>query len=118
MVEKIKMTQEKVLEFMNQEIGKYGNNRMDVKEIGELADIIKDLSEAEYHCSIVDAMHKGSSDISKYTQPTNDYMMYSSHEGTKGSNDDPVRTIKELLSSANSDDRARIRGELASLMSM
>lgn len=36
--------------------------RADTKELGEVADIIKDLAEAEYYCKVVEAMNEGAED--------------------------------------------------------
>ena len=39
----------------------YGNlEQVDAKELGEVIDMIKDLAETEYYCSIVEAMEEGS----------------------------------------------------------
>ena len=54
-MDEIKKIKADVLRFMQQEVSKY-NGRMDTKEIGELADIVKDLAEAEYYCSVAEAM--------------------------------------------------------------
>ncbi len=66
MVEKIKANKDKVLEYMEMRLAQYGGNRMDVKEMGELADIVKDLAaaeescwEAQYYRTVTEAMEKG-----------------------------------------------------------
>lgn len=63
MVEKIYNLKNKALQRMEQAIDERGVERMDVKEVGELADIVKDLAEAEkecweaeYYMSVVEAM--------------------------------------------------------------
>ena len=50
MVEKIYDAKRRVLEYMDKELSKYGSDRMDVAEMDKLADIVKDLSEAEKAC--------------------------------------------------------------------
>lgn len=50
MVEKIKETKDQVLQKMEQAIAERGVERMDVAEMGRLADIVKDLAEAEKSC--------------------------------------------------------------------
>lgn len=66
MVEKIKQTKEQVLERMERAINERGTERMDVSEVGKLADIVKDLAEAEkscweaeYYMSVTEAMEEG-----------------------------------------------------------
>lgn len=65
MTEDIKELKRKVMEFMEQELTKYPNGRMDVKQAGELADIVKDLAMAEYYCTVAESM----TDSMGYTQP-------------------------------------------------
>lgn len=67
MVEKIKQTKDQVLERMDRAINERGAERMDVTEVGKLADIVKDLAEAEkscweaeYYMSVTEAMEEGS----------------------------------------------------------
>lgn len=67
MLENINNAKEKVLERMEKAIGPNGVERMDVAEMEKLADIVKDLSEAEkecweaqYYMSVTHAMNSGS----------------------------------------------------------
>lgn len=142
MVEKIKETKDRVLEFMDQELSKYGNGRMDVKQIGELADIVKDLAaaeescwEAQYYHTVTNAMERGDGS-SGYTpmRGNTDRMGYGSGGnmgGTGGrrgygsgrNNDmmgysDPVGAIRDMLATSSPEMRAQIRSELSNLMSM
>ena len=116
MTDRIKMTKERVLDYMDQEIAKYGSSRMDVKQIGDLADIVKDLAEAEYYCSVSAAM--GSPDPSGYTRPRADRMqgMDAGRQGygTMG-HSDPVSAIRDMLMTASPEERARIRAELTGM---
>ena len=110
---------------MEQEIGKYGTSRMDVKQVGELADIVKDLSEAEYYCSVSEAMAGGSTESFGYNQPMgNSRMGYGGNQGGSGGmgsrsgygnpmgHSDPVSAIRDMLATANPETRAQIRNEL------
>lgn len=56
MVDKIHDAKAKVLERMAQVIAERGVERMDVSQMETLSDIVKDLSEAEYYCTVTDAM--------------------------------------------------------------
>lgn len=128
----IREIKDKVLDFMNQEVGKYGNGRMDVKQMGDLADIVKDLAEAEYYCSVKDAMERGSQDAYGYT-PMNDRMMgyqdggqrqgggmmgegRSGYGGNMMGHSDPVSAIRDMLMTASPDQRDSIRYELSNLL--
>lgn len=67
MVSKIYDVKARVLDYIETTLGKYGPDKMDVAEMDKLADIVKDLSEAEKSCweaeyyrSITEAMEGGS----------------------------------------------------------
>lgn len=67
MVEKIRETKDTVLDRMERAINEKGPERMNVQEVGMLADIVKDLAEAEkscweaeYYMSVTEAMEDGS----------------------------------------------------------
>lgn len=125
MIEDIKRIKADVLRFMEQEVGKYGGQRMDVKEIGDLADVVKDLAEAEYYCTVAEAMG-GSQDSMGYTQPR--IMGYqgqgggmggqgstgSGRQGYGGSmmgHTDPMQIVRDVLAS-NPELRSQLRNEL------
>jgi hypothetical protein len=50
MVEKIAEDKNRILEYMGKTIDKYGPDKMNVEEVGKLADAIKDMAEAEKAC--------------------------------------------------------------------
>lgn len=121
MVEKIKMTKDRILDYMEREINKYGENRIDTKTAGDLADIIKDLAEAEKSCweaeyyrSVTEAM--GSSGSSGYTQP----MGYGTAGGARRGyasgggmgHVDPMPAIREMMASLSPETKAQLRNEL------
>ena len=123
MIEDIKMLKDKVLQHMDQEIGKYGNGRMDVKQVGELADVVKDLAEAEYYCTVAQSMTGGQDSIG-YTQPR--MMGYGSQGGSMGGqgsggrqgystgsmgHTDPMQIVRDVLAS-NPELRSQLRKEL------
>lgn len=126
-MDKIMMIKDKVLDFMEQEVGKYGNARMDVKEIGELADVVKDLAEAEYYCSISKSMNEGQ-DTYGYTQPTGNRMGYgqgssggmngdrAGYSGGMMGHSDPASAIRDILMTADPETKAMLRGEISKML--
>ena len=65
-MEQLEMIKETLI---NQVQGQMGNlEHVHTKELGEVIDMIKDLSEASYYCSIVEAMEEKSQEM-----PTNNY---------------------------------------------
>jgi hypothetical protein len=128
MIEDIKKIKADVLRFMEQEVGKYGNGRMDVKQVGELADVVKDLAEAEYYCTVADAMGNGSGSAgysgsgmgysggTSYPGGNNGSMGYSG-SGSMG-HSDPMSALREMLATASPERRMQIRNELSGMMSM
>ena len=122
MIQKIAAIKDKVLEFMDQEAGKYGNARMDVKEMGDLADIVKDLAEAEYYCTVAQAMEGGQQ---QGYMPMQGYgsggsMQSSGRQGYGGSmgHTDPMSTLRDMLATASPEQRMQIRSEVNQLMGM
>lgn len=128
MVEKIKATKDKILEFMEKELTEYGGKRMDVKEMGELADIVKDLAQAEESCweaqyyrTVTEAMDSNQS--SGYGMGSRGYDMGGARRGygntgSMGHNSDPFGAIRDMLATANPEMRAQIRNELTGLTRM
>jgi hypothetical protein len=126
---KIMEIKRKVLDFMEQEAGKYGNARMDTKQMGELADIVKDLAEAEYYCSVSEAMG-GQQDTYGYTNPTGGRMMGYGGQGGGGSmggsragyggnmmgHSDPASAIRDILMSADPETKAMLRKEIGNML--
>jgi hypothetical protein len=83
MVEIIAEDKNKILEYMGKSLEKYGPDKMNVDEIGKLADAIKDMAEAEkacweaeYYRSVTEAM-----DGQGYTP---DMMGYQGQGGNRG----------------------------------
>lgn len=121
MVEDIKMLKAKVMQFMDQEVNKYGNGRMDVKQVGDLADVIKDLAEAEYYCTVADAMTQGQQDSMGYMQSPSrmGYQgggMGSSRSGYGMGHSDPMSAIKDILMTSDPETRSMIRSEINKMM--
>lgn len=120
-MEEIKMIKAKVLDFMEQEIGKYGNGRMDVKQVGELADVVKDLAEAEYYCSIAQSMEGQQQDSYGYARPMMGYQgqqgsgstgsMGGGRSGYGMGHFDPMSAIRDILATAGPEVRTQLRNE-------
>lgn len=141
MVEKIKANKDKVLEYMEMKLAQYGVNRMDVKEMGELADIVKDLAAAEESCwqaqyyrTVTEAMEKGGQETSGYGGGSGGgggRMGYggggsggagmSGGGGRRGygsgmmGHTDPVAAIRDMMATASPEMRMQIRGELTNM---
>lgn len=130
MLEEIKKIKGDVLRFMEQEVGKYGNGRMDTKQVGDLADVVKDLSEAEYYCTVAEAMGQGSQG---YTRPMDDMMGYGGYGrmgysggqggGSRGGGGgggstgsmghvDAMAMIRDMLANVDPATRKKIRDEV------
>ena len=121
MVEEIKKVKDLMLSHMEGQINSRGIDRIDVKVLGEEADIIKDLAqaekecwEAEYYRSVTEAMG-GGFDISGYTSMgTTGSGARRGYGGSMG-HDNPLPKIREMLSSASPDVRMQLRNELANM---
>lgn len=90
-MEQLKNMKEQLTSLVQGQLANVQN--VDTKELGEVIDMIKDLAEAAYYCSITDAMEKGSTERSNntyyYTIPYDDYnrgkMYYGGDQGGNSS---------------------------------
>jgi len=79
-IETLKMMKEQITSCVQGQLGDI--SKADAHELGEAVDMIKDLSEAIYYCTITESMEKSSEDkgetnINYYTTPTTyNRMMY------------------------------------------
>lgn len=137
MVELIKETKDTVLERLDKSINEKGPERMNVQEVGMLADVVKDLAEAEeacweaeYYRSVTEAMQDGSmgydegmgysreggqrggsrsgSRMGYRGQPRDGMGRYSS----RGYHGDPMEDVREMMETADPQERERIRKRL------
>ena len=123
MIEDIKMLKEKILRYTDQEVSKYGNNRMDTKVVGELADAIKDLAEAEYYCSVAQAMdgsesagHGGMGGRSGYGNQGGSMGGRSGYGGNMMGHHDPMSTIRDIMATADPETKMMLRNEINKMM--
>lgn len=142
MVEKIKQSKDRVLERLAQAIDERGIDRMDVTEVGKLADVVKDLAEAEkscweaeYYMAVTDAMEGGSMGYdgmggsqgeqrggmrSGYRgQPRNSMGQYSStRRGYRYGHDDMMQELRQMLDAADPQEQERIKRQLRQMSEM
>ncbi len=104
MVDDIKAIKDKVLGHVMQMVTSRGIDRVDVKTLGEYADIIKDLAEAEEKCCkaeyykvVTKEMHGGDDALPSA---------------------DPVELVRELTSTDDVRKKAQLREELSKLIGM
>lgn len=136
MIDKIKQSKNQVLQRMEKSLTERGMERMDVQEIGALADIVKDLSEAEkacleaeYYMAVTNAMEQGSMG---YDGMGYDNMGYGSR-GYRGNNrgyrgnsgyenmgyrnsrrghTDVIQNMQDMLSTASPQEREQMKMQL------
>jgi hypothetical protein len=133
-VDVIRERKNDVLDYMDKALDKYGPDKMDVAEMDKLADIVKDLAEAEKSCweaeyykSVTDAMHNGSYGYMpegswQYDQTEgrgrgrygydNPMGRYSSRRGYHGG----IDAIRAEMQSATPDERERLKRELRQML--
>lgn len=141
MVQLIKETKDTVLERLDKSINEKGPERMNVQEVGMLADVVKDLAEAEkacweaeYYRTVTEAMQDGSMGY-------DDAMGYSRQGGSQGGqrdgsrsgyrmgyrgqsrdsmgryssrgyHGDPMEDVREMMETADPTERERIKKRL------
>lgn len=64
-MEELKTMKQQFISAVQGELAR-GINKVDAHEMGEVVDMIKDLSEAIYYCSVTDAMDKSSQEDKEY----------------------------------------------------
>lgn len=119
MIEKMKQLKNQYLDVMERDVKQRGAEGVNIKFHGEVADIVKDLSEAIYYCEVVKAM-EGDNQQSGYGMGygTGGGMGRSGYGGSpaNGGNmmghSDPVSAIRDMMMTADPDTKMRIRNEL------
>lgn len=134
MVNEIKNVKDDLLERMRQSINERGVDRADVKELGDLADAVKDLAEAEkacweaeYYMNVSEAMEK-----SGYTPDgvgRGDYRMdrqgyrdsrgrYSRRGYSSMGYHDEMDGVREAMRNATPEEREKMQREMRQMLNM
>lgn len=67
-MDKLKMVKEQLMALVETQLGDIKS--VDAKEFGEVIDMIKDLAEASYYCTVTEAMEKGTKHKEHYDYDT------------------------------------------------
>lgn len=141
MVHKIKEIKDQLVSKMEQSIRERGIERADVKELGDLADAVKDLAEAEkacweaeYYMSITESMGSqgyradgmryddgsmGSLGTMANRQGYRDSRgRYARRSGYSGGYHDDIQSIREEMNTATPEEREKIMRELRQIINM
>ena len=137
MVDKIKDIKDVALRRMEQEINERGFERADLKELGDLSDMVKDLAEAEkacweaeYYRSVSEAM--GSQGYMPEGMGYGDGRQdgYQSRQGYRDSRGryarrpnsmgyhDEIQGIRDAMSTATPEEREKMQRELRQIVNM
>lgn len=135
MVEKIKADKDKILEYMGKSLEKYGPDKMNVEEVGKLADAVKDMAEAEkacweaeYYRSVTEAMEGQSGYMPEGMgygrmgyNPSRDSMGRYARRGYGNAGmgyHDEMEGIRSKMQSASPDEREKMKRELRQMLDM
>ena len=135
MVELISDEKNKVLEYMKKSLDKYGPDKMNVEEVGKLADAIKDMAEAEkacweadYYRSVTEAMEGQAGympDGMGYVRgrmgynPNRDSMGRYARRGYGGYGyHEHMQDIRSEMQSASPEEREKMKRELRQMLDM
>ena len=133
MVERIAEDKNRILEYMSKEIGRYGGDKMDVATLEKLADIVKDLAEAEKECweaeyyrSVTEAMEGSQGympdaprDGRMGYNPNRDSMGRYSTRGRRGYGmgyHEHMEDIRTQLQQASPEEREKMKRELRQML--
>ena len=127
MLDKLYDLKADMLQRLEKLVDERGLERLDVKE---LADAIKDLSEAEYYCSVTDAMENygympdggnrgGSGNRSGYRDSMGRYSTRANRRrGYRMGHMDAIENIREELQSATAEERDQLKREVLQMFGM
>lgn len=137
MVEKIKMIKDHVLRRMESEINERGVEKVDICDLGKMADAVKDLAEAEKACWEAEYYRDVSEAMGSqgYTPESmmirNDGMSRQGYRDSRGryarrgySNagsmgyHEEIESIRETINSASPEEREKIQRELRQIVNM
>lgn len=135
MVDKIREMKDQALRRMEQAVSERGVERVDVGEMGKLADIVKDLAEAEKSCweaeyyrSVTEAMGGDSMGYSQGRgyqmgyrgQPRDSMGQYTSRRGYSDSYGygDPLGDVRQMMETADPKEREQLRMQLRKMTEM
>ena len=76
-IERLKAMKERFISCIEGQMHDLKN--VDAKELGEVVDMVKDIEEAIYYCTIVEAMHESDKDKEQRVQPVNNNYYYSDY---------------------------------------
>lgn len=115
MVDKIYSLKNKFIERIEADISNRGIDRVNVQEMGELVDIVKDLAEAEKDCwkaqyyrhAVTEAME------TKYGYPMNeDRQRNSIRQGYRNEQDDLIDKIEDEYRNLSRDEKIAMRSKI------
>lgn len=76
-IERLKAMKEQFMSCIESQM--HDLKRVDAEELGEVVDMVKDIEEAIYYCTIVEAMHESDKDKEQRVQPVNNNYYYSEY---------------------------------------
>lgn len=134
MIEKIKSIKDQLLHSMEAKINERGIERADMKELGEIADAVKDLAEAEkacweaeYYMSISESMGKQGYTPVNYADGrmnTGSYGYrdsmgrYAHRRGYSDGYHETMTELREAMNTATPEEREKMQRELRQMVSM
>lgn len=133
MVEKIKAIKDRFLQRMESEINERGADRVDICDMGKMADIVKDLAEAEKSCWEAEYYRDISEAMGTQGYTPESMMMRGDRQGYRDSRGRYARrgysnsnmgyheeldSLRETMTTASPDEREKIARELRQLVNM
>lgn len=138
MVERIADDKNKILQYMDKALDKYGPDKMNVEEVGKLADAVKDMAEAEkacweaeYYRSVSEAMEGTSGYMPEgmgyqrmnrgrigYNQNRDSMGRYTSRRGYDGSYGyhEHIDDLRSQMQQASPEEREKMKRELRQML--
>lgn len=120
-MEELRDMKEQFISAVQSELAK-GINKVNTYEMGQVIDIIKDLTEAMYYCSVTKAMDDSSQPekeyyINKYL-PNTGRMYFSEPSDDSEDIHHYINKISEMVSKLDDDERMMVKQKLTSMVNM
>ena len=108
MSDRMQSLKEKFLDRIETDIAERGIERINVAEIGELVDIVKDLAEAEKDCKKAMYYHEVVKAMGGSTE-------YSEQPAYSGDYSGVIEPLRKAIQAAGPDERAKMRREIRAI---
>lgn len=116
MVNHIYELKNKIIDRIETDINQRGIDRINVNEMGELVDMVKDLAEAESSCWQAEYYKTITEEMKGGTQHQEEPMVRSGYGETNINNKEVIEPLRKAMKNATPNERAKLRSEVMAMV--